>query len=298
MKVIWILGLVAACGSDGPSYLKPPADAVTSCKLVRKDHGSITARNALWFDSAGRTIQSDGDDGSYTYAYDDQGRLSGANTPHGSITWTYDPMRITETYPGYSDAYELGSDGRVARYDSAADPNTFPRDTVDFSYDEAGHITSETGMHADDAAHAPLTTSEHRFTYDAQGRLISAFSNSSPTPQPTSYTYSEMSGSLTIQLAGNVANRVYSYEFDASNRIVHAGIDQTDVPASIGVSYSYADDTITAITDDHALEVDAIGACPALTTSLAPQDPLPIRLSNLGVALPNPPVDDFREGVY
>lgn len=296
MKVMWLVGWVAACGSDGPSYEPPPAEAVASCKLVEKASGTVL-HQALWFDSAGNTIQSDGYDGSYTYAYDGQNRLVGAKTPQGTITWTYEPTRITELHPKYMTVYELGSDGRVSRVDDG-DSDTFPTDVVDFTYDAAGHITSEIATPYPDPGY-PMSTDEHRFAYDAQGRVISAFRSSvSVTMAPTTYTYTEMLGSLTVQLAGNISNRVYSYELDAEGRIVHAGVDQTDVPASSGFSYSYVDDTLTATSDDHRFEVTATGACPPLTTAFAPPDPLPIRMSNLNVAVPNPPVDDFNAGVY
>ena len=296
MKVIWFVGLVAACGSDGPSYQPPPPEAVASCKLVEKANGSVL-RQALWFDSAGNTIQTDGYDGSYTYAYDEQNRLVSAKTPQETITWTYEPTRITMATAKYMTVYELGSDGRVTRVDDG-DSDTFPTAVVDFTYDAAGHITSEIAMPVPDPGY-PTQTDEDRYSYDAQGRVISAFrSRTSVTMAPTSYTYTEMPGFLTVQLGGNISNRVYSYDFDAESRIVHAGVDQTDVPASSGFSYSYVDDMITAMSDDHAVEVEATGPCPALTTAFAPQDPLPIRASNLNVALPNPPVDDFNAGVY
>lgn len=276
--------VIAGCGSDGVTFDPPPAQAVASCALVEKFMGSVL-HNALWFDSAGRLLQVDGKGGSTTYEYDDQGQLVHATTPDETITWTYEPARITEAHPRYNYVYDLDGNGRVMRLEDSEGSGA----EEDFTYDTAGHITSLSG-----GSNSFLD----EYGYDAEGRLASATQNQFPMMPPTSYSYTETPGHLVITLGGQSSGRTYSYDFDSANRIVHAGLADSGGANSYGVAYSYVDDRITATSDSGDLEVDSTGPCPGLTTTFGPFDPLPIRSSAEVVALPNPPVDEFNEGVY
>ncbi len=301
----WLMAiLLAGCSSDGRHYAPPPADATASCAVTVKQLGHV-GHEELWFDSAGRPIQADGYGGSMIYAYDDQGRLASLKTADGStVTWAYEPTQITEANSdGYTFIYNLCSDGRVTRWEGPEEVAAAERDVADYQYDAAGHITSVMGMgRYSDAPNGPvmIESFDDRYTYDAQGRLASA---QQVDPQlehgATTYTYTETPGHLVIQLASDIfQTRTYSYDFDASNRIIRAALDDGGMPAASSVTYSYVDDRITAITDDRSYEVDTSGVCPGVSTAFGPRDPLVRNAATNVATLPNPAVDDFNEGIY
>jgi len=284
--------VLAGCGSEGVKFDPPPPQAVASCALVEKYVGAVL-HNALWFDSAGHLIQVDGQGGSSTYEYDDQGRMVHAKTRDSTITWTYEPARITEFDGRDTDVLELDGDGRVMHREGPEESAASDRITQDFTYDAAGHITSLSG------GTGGVSSYLYQYSYDAEGRLTSATHNYPTAGQPTFYSYTETPGHLMIALGGQVEG-TYTYDFDASNRIVHAGNADSGGTDSNGVAYSYVDDRITATSDSGDLEVESTGLCPAPTTTFGPYlyDPLPIRPSATVLTLPNPLVDLFNEDVY
>jgi hypothetical protein len=213
-----------------------------------------------------------------------------------TITWTYEATRITElsSYSG-TWVFDLTADGRVMHYEGPEGLAASDLNTVDWQYDDAGHIVALSGrVRYSEGPNDPVMVSSysHQYTYDAAGRIASAASQPDP---PTTYTYTETPGHLMIDIAGPRAYGGYSYDFDADGRVVRA------VAEGAGENYAYSDDAITATADifgGETFEVDATGACTAPSAVFGPEDPLPIRLEGNVLTLPDPIGIDFQSNNY
>ena len=124
-------------------------------------------------------------DGTNTYTYDAENRLTGATTPLNSVTYTYDPFgrRITKAVDGVITNYFYDSDQVIVEYDSS---NQMLRRYV-------------YGLGIDEPICVIQTTGTYYYHFDALGSVIALTDNSGTVTETYVYSpYGDVNSSSSI----------------------------------------------------------------------------------------------------
>jgi YD repeat-containing protein len=283
--------LLAACSEPEPDWPPPPTDAAATC-LYEVEVGSIP-KSTIYFDAQDRVMRVDGfaidddDDvyrASYFFDYDEQGRLVGRHGPHGDVQVTYSDQQIITSSDDINYSYDL-VDGRVVTWQGPLLLPETQRNRALFEYDAAGRITRQSGairVSKNDGNGTWISQYDNRYTYDAQGRVITAERDG----RTTTIAYTDFPRRLVINfetfedLPLNHTER-WTIDYDEEHRITTIMID---IPGNAIRSYvfTYSDGAWTETRDPGGVfhrMLTATGRCAPPSLTFAPPPWLPIRWS-------------------
>ncbi|MFD8912157.1 RHS repeat-associated core domain-containing protein [Streptomyces sp. NPDC059575] len=170
------------------------------------------------------------------FGYDAAGNKTRLTDGRGNTTWyTFNSLGLQESTvepatAGQSAATDrtwttsYDAEGRVVR---STEPGGVSQKT---GYDALGRVTSRTGSGAEAA------TSGHVYRYDLAGRLVSAGTDDSSTPD--TFTYDDRG----FLLSADGAQGASSYTYDAAGRVTH----RTDASGSADFGYDNAGQLVSA----------------------------------------------------
>ena len=178
-------------------------------RLTSKTYPDSTAVNYT-YDPLSRLTQVTDPSGTYSFAYDNLGRLLGTGTQYSFLSGT-----LTNSY-----AYDAASN-RV----SFSNPQS---QITNYSYDSLNRLTSLTDPN----------TGQFGFGYDALGRRTSL---TRPNGVSTSYSYDTLSRLLSVLHGGGSLPGSTSYTYDAAgNRLTKTAVQEASPnPVSVLSQYTY-----------------------------------------------------------
>ena len=178
-------------------------------RLTSKTYPDQTAVNYT-YDPVNRLTQVTDPTGTYSFTYDNLGRLVGTGTQYSFLS-----TLLTNSY-----AYDAASN-RVSLATSESG-------ITNYAYDSLNRLTSLTDS----------TTGQFGFGYDALGRRTSL---TRPNGVNTSYTYDNLSHLLSVLHNGGNLPGSTGYTYDAAgNRLTKTALQQADPnPVSVLSQYSY-----------------------------------------------------------
>ncbi len=211
-------------GTGGITYDYSPETARQSSETVDLAYPLAAAdRNRTFFyDAAGRlTSAADAGGASYSFAYSADGKITG----NGSRAFTYDAAGrlATMTVAGVVTAYTNDTRGRRDDY-------TSPTEFVDYSYDDADHLT---GFKRDIGKNGTFETSA-AYTYDASGQRTRSVVTSGSVTTTTTYTYDGLTLLSATSVVGTATTSV-GYVNDSAGRPVAAYVSLPDTTTPVFV---------------------------------------------------------------
>jgi RHS repeat-associated protein len=209
-----------------------------------------------WTYNADGTVATAGNDnGTYTFTYDDQGRVIGVEEPFGvTLTFGYDQYGnrnlVKDNLGGEEDSLYNAS-GQLLSRTLTQSGSTL---RIDFTYDEFGRVSTE--KRYSDAAGTTLVATT-TFTYDLSGNVTSIISkdSSGATLDEFDYTYN------VGQLASEIDNQptidgspvTINYSYDPQGQLTAAGSNSYsyDINGNRNMSgYTYNTSYTNEITSD------------------------------------------------
>ncbi len=170
-------------------------------------NGAVAHSLSLTYDSAGRIATRTDPDGTRTYAYDADGRLTGVSGAETSA-FAYDARDNLTSRPGGTAAYTADDEVSGDTYDANGRLSAHSGDT--FSYSARGELLSSS-----------IGATDISYTYDAAGRRVSRTQGG----VPTQYLYGSLTNpvQVTATKQGGVTT-VYRYgAFDELTAIERSG---------------------------------------------------------------------------
>jgi RHS repeat-associated protein len=281
---------------DGDGSLTQTINPDTSSIVYSYDHDDRQTQQ-LWYDSGStlvdtqsKSYDNDGDlltasntNGTYTFAYDHDGRLTNVQEPFGvSLSYAYDgdgnqtqvvdsfggtqtsvydlqDRLVTREYTGESQElrvdFTYGANGQVnteTRYTDLSGPAYMAGTDVvavtDTDYDADGNVTSIQSVDSSSTVIDAFT-----YTYDPAGNLQNETDTQQGVTTTTSYSYDDANQLLS---AGTL-----SYSYDANGNRPNADASTvTDNQVSNDANWTYSydangnlseKDTTTALSDEH-----------------------------------------------
>ena len=194
-------------------------------KKVTNARGQI--RN-IFYDAMGRITGHNSPEGSVSYTYDDNGNVLTVSDSHGTITRTYDALNRVATY---TDVY-----GKVIRYEYDAVGNLskiiYPDNTaVTYAYDANHNLIRVT-----DWANRVTT-----YTYDVNNRVVGV-TKPDGSVTTTVYDNKQRVTSTVERTAGGVVITGFEYTYDDLSRI----IEEKVLANSTKMCYTY--DNLSRVT--------------------------------------------------
>lgn len=228
------------------------------------------------YDAVSRLTQVTDPTGTYSFTYDNLGRLLGTGTQYSFLstalnnTYTYDAASNRISFTNPESGITNYSYDSLNRLTALADPNT---GSFGFGYDALGRRTSLTRPNG-------VNTS---YSYDSLSRLLSVLHGSGALPGSTSYTYDNAGNRLTktaLQQADPDPVSVlsqYSYDdiYQLTQAVVGGSTAETYTYDAVGnrltsagpVSYSYNDSNELTSTSAATFTYDGNGNTTSKTTS-------------------------------
>jgi RHS repeat-associated protein len=215
---------------DDAGNLLSTTDTLGRVKTYSYDGNRVST--ATWYNSDGTVANL------LVYCYDKDGNLVQASSFAGTYNLTYDGNRLlTRTDPsGLTLTYSYDGDGNVTsvqdsqgglttyQYNAAnqVTSKTFQNGTtqlrVDFTYDQAGNVLTET-RYSDVAGTQLAGTTQ--YTYNAANQVTSILQTAANGVVLGSFSYSyDDAGRLTSQTANGVTT---NYAYDATGQLIQAG---------------------------------------------------------------------------
>jgi RHS repeat-associated protein len=199
-------------------------------RLTSKTYPDSTAVNYT-YDPLSRLTQVSDPTGTYSFTYDNLGRLMGTGTQYSFLTealtnsYTYDAASNRTSFTSSESGMTNYSYDSLNRLTTLTDPNT---GQFGFGYDALGRRTSLTRPNG-------VGTS---YSYDTLSHLLSVLHNGGALPGSTGYTY-DAAGNRTSKTAVQEANPnpvsvTSNYSYDPIYELT-----QAVVGGSLAESYSY-----------------------------------------------------------
>jgi len=199
------------------------------------------------YDPAGAQLTETGPEGTTSYAYDVNSRITSVTAPGGQVYgFGYDVngRLASQTRPnGVSDSLAYDAAGHLLTRTSTLGAAVVAQSV--YAYEPSGLRTSMTD-----------TSGTNAYTYDAAGELLSATHPASTGLPAETYTYNtsgdrissatDPAGSIAYDAGGHLtADATHTYQYDAEGDLVHSTVTAT------GATTSYAwdaDHRLTSVT--------------------------------------------------
>jgi YD repeat-containing protein len=215
---------------DDAGNLLSTTDALGRVQTYSYDGNRVV--NSTWYNRDGTIANV------LVYTYDADGNLLQASSFAGTYTMTYDGNRLlTRTDPsGLTLTYSYDDNGNVTSvqdsqgglttyaYNGAnqVTSKTFQNGTtqlrIDFSYDQAGNVLTET-RYSDVAGTQPAGTTQ--YTYNGANQVTSIVQTAANGVVLGSFSYRyDQAGRLSAQTVNGVTT---NYEYDATGQLIQAG---------------------------------------------------------------------------
>ena len=199
---------------------------ITETEYAGATTSTTVVDTLFWTYNADGTVATAGNNnGTYTYTYDDQGRVIGVTEPFGvSLTFGYDQYGnrnlVKDSLGGEEDSLYNANGQLLSRV--LTQSGVVLR--IDFTYDQFGRVATETRF--SDAAGTTLVAIT-TFTYDLQGDVTSIVSKDASATTLDDFDYSYDVGQLAsetdFQPAIDTAAVTTAYGYDPTGQLTSAG---------------------------------------------------------------------------